>query len=52
MNLKEEKIYKLIKSGKYNKLNGDLNKSLLSQKLNISRPTLDKYLKVMDSKNR
>lgn len=52
MNLLEEKIYKLVKSGKFNKLNGDLNKSSLSKQLGISRPTLDKNLRSINSKNR
>ena len=50
MTLKEEKIYNLLESGKYNKLNGILNKKLLIEKLKITKPTLDKYLKSINSK--
>lgn len=50
MTLKEEKIYKLVESGKFNKLNGVLNKKILLEKLKITKPTLDRYLKSINIK--
>lgn len=50
MNEKEKKIYKLIESKKYNKREGELNISALSEVMKISRTTLYKYLESINSK--
>lgn len=45
----QQLIHNALKTGKYFKANGKVNKTLLSLSLNVSRPTIDKYLKKIAS---
>lgn len=50
MNKIEEKIYRLIESKKFNKRNGELNKSALSKEMKMARSTLYSYIDSINSK--
>jgi arginine repressor len=41
----EDKIHEALATGNYFKSNGDVHKTLLAKSLNMTRATLDKYLK-------